>query len=109
MPTAWAAGNKALSEAQSNYNRERAHCMSGQSNQDRATCLKEAGAALAEAKRDNLGTGGDDRLGRNAVARCRAQPAADRQDCVDRIRGAGNTQGSVQAGGLIRSTESPVK
>lgn len=107
VPAAWSAGN--VSQAQANYNKERAHCMSGQSNQDRATCLKEAGAALAEAKRSNLGTSGDNSLSSNAVARCSAQPAADQQACVQRIQGAGSAQGSVEAGGLIRSTETPVK
>ncbi|MBI2772551.1 MAG: hypothetical protein HYX47_23220 [Burkholderiales bacterium] len=109
VPATWAAGNKASAEAQAKYNKERAHCMSGQSNQDRATCLKEAGAALAEAKRNNLGTSGDASLAGNALARCGAQPDADKQACVQRIQGAGSAQGSVEAGGLIRSTETPVK
>ena len=108
-PAAWSAGNKALSDAQRTYKQERAHCMSGQSNQDRATCLKEASAALAEAKRSNLGTSGDSSLSGNALARCNAQPAADQQACVQRIQGAGAAQGSVEAGGLLRSTETPVK
>lgn len=108
-PAAWSAGNKAVSDAQRTYNQERAHCMSGQSNQDRATCLKEAGAALAEAKKSNLGTSGDASKSSNALARCNAQPAADQQACIQRIQGAGATEGSVQGGGLIRSTETPVK
>jgi hypothetical protein len=45
----------------------------------------------------------------NATARCEAQPAADRAACVQRILGAGSTQGSVGGGGLIRQTETPVK
>jgi hypothetical protein len=105
---AWSAG-KGVSEAQQRYNKERARCISGQSNQDRATCLKEAGAALQEAKRNRLDTSAGANLQANATARCNAQPAADREACVQRIMGAGTTQGSVEAGGLIRQTETPVK
>ena len=105
----WAAAPKASSEAQQQYNRERARCMSGQSGQDRATCLREAGAALQEARRNRLqGQGGGD-LKANATARCNAQPAADRDACVQRVMGAGSTQGSVRGGGLIREVETPVK
>ncbi len=108
VPAAWSAG-KGSSEAQQRYQQERAHCLSGKSNQDRATCLKEAAAALQEARRNRLDTGGGASLEANATARCQAQPAADRAACVARITGAGSTQGSVEAGGLIRQTETPVK
>ena len=40
---------RAPDAAQSRYQSERAVCLHGLSNQDKATCLKEAGAALAEA------------------------------------------------------------
>jgi hypothetical protein len=104
----WAAGNEGLSQAQQRYNQERARCMSGQSHQDRATCLQEAGAALQESRRDGLATDKASLAG-NATARCDAQPAADRADCMARIQGAGTAQGSVEGGGLIRQTETPVK
>lgn len=52
-PTAaMAAGNS--SDANARYQAERAVCDSGQSNQDRATCLKEAGAAQAESRMGRL-------------------------------------------------------
>jgi hypothetical protein len=105
--TAWAAGNKSLTDAQQRYNQERARCMSGQSHQDRATCLKEAGAALQEAKRGGLATTKSG-LAANATARCDAQPAADRADCIARVQGAGSTSGSVEAGGVIRQTETVI-
>lgn len=108
-PAAWSAGSKGLSDAQQRYKQERAHCLSGQSNQDRATCLREAAAALQEARRNQLETGGNGSFAANAIARCNAQPAADREACVQRITGAGSAQGSVEAGGLIRQTETPVK
>ncbi len=108
LPAAWSAG-KGSSEAQQRYQQERAHCLSGQSNQDRATCLREAAAALQEARRNRLDTGSSASLEANATARCQAQPAADRAACVARVTGVGSTQGSVEAGGLIRQTETPVK
>jgi hypothetical protein len=107
LPAAWAAGNKGMSEAQKRYNEERARCLSGQTNQDRATCLREAGAALQDARRNRLDTGAN--FEANATARCNAQPAADREACVQRIIGAGSAKGSVEAGGVIRQTETPVK
>jgi len=47
---ALAADTGASASAQARYLKERAVCLEGRSNQDRATCLKEAGAALAEAQ-----------------------------------------------------------
>ena len=108
-PSAWAAAGKANSEAQQRYNQERVHCMSGESSQDRATCLREARAALQEARRNRLQTGVGVNLEANATVRCNAQPAADRDACVQRIRGSGTTRGSVSGGGLIREVETPVK
>ena len=108
-PSAWAAAGKANFEAQQRYNQERAHCMSGESSQDRATCLREARAALQEARRNRLQTGVGVNLEANATVRCNAQPAADRDACVQRIRGSGTTRGSVSGGGLIREVETPVK
>jgi hypothetical protein len=109
-PAAWSAGNQGASQAQQRYQQERAACLSGQSQQDRATCLREAGAAREEARRGRLdnGAGASASLEQNAVARCNAQPAADREACVQRIMGAGSTQGGVESGGLIRQTETPV-
>ena len=104
---AWGADN-ASADALQRYEFERARCMSGQSQQDRATCLREAGAALEEAGRGGLATQRG-ALPRNAIARCDAQPAADRAACVARMRGAGKTEGSVEGGGVIRETETRVQ
>jgi hypothetical protein len=105
---ALAAGKAKVSAEQAAYNQERARCMRGESGQDRATCLKEAGAALDEARRGRLAKPGADLAG-NATQRCEAQPVADREACVQRVLGAGKTEGSVQGGGLIRETETKVK
>lgn len=87
-------------DAQSRYKEERARCLNGQSHQDRATCLREAGAALQESRRGGLTTSAD--LQANALARCNAQPAADREACRLRIEGSSSIQGSVEGGGIIR-------
>ena len=98
-----------LAQAQGGtYEAERARCLSGQSDQARDTCLKEAGAAQDEARRGQLGAGGAQDLQRNATQRCDAQPPADRAACVQRIVG-GASEGSVGGGGLIRQTETPAK
>jgi ATP/maltotriose-dependent transcriptional regulator MalT len=105
--TAAAAGAN-LSQAQQRYQQERAVCLSGQSNQDRATCLKEAGAALQEARRGGLDTGDDRDLGHNRMMRCMALPAQDREDCARRMHGEGVTTGSAQQGGVLRELARPV-
>jgi hypothetical protein len=106
IPMAFAAGKQ--TEAQRQYQQERAHCTSGKSHQDRATCLKEAENAYSEARKGALGSSGDSELAKNATKRCEAQPAADRAACEQRILGAGTTEGSVKGGGLIRETETKV-
>ncbi|MBA3771440.1 MAG: hypothetical protein H0X13_02795 [Ramlibacter sp.] len=109
-PAAWSAGNEALSQVQQQYKQERAHCLSGQSHQDRATCLKEAQAAYQEGRRGALvNRSASSDFSKNAMARCEAQPTADRDACVQRITGAGSAQGSVKGGGVIRQTETKVQ
>ena len=46
-----------MSEAKARYQKELAACISGQSHQDRATCLQEAGAAMQEARRGTSAAG----------------------------------------------------
>jgi hypothetical protein len=104
-----AAGRNELAQLKKEYQQERARCLRGDSNQDRATCLKEAGAAYDEARRGHLAAAPRPELARNATERCKAQPAADRDDCVQRILGGGTTKGSVQGGGVIRQTETTTR
>ena len=96
------AAGPALSEAQAAYKRDRAACMSGQSHQDRATCLREAGAALSEARRNGLTTTSDSQFVQNRLDRCVPLPAADQEDCVRRMSGEGIVRGSVEEGGIYR-------
>jgi len=103
---AGAADSIKLSNAQSVYQSDRAACLKGATNQDQATCLKEAGAALQEAKRGGLDDG-QARLEQNQLLRCEGQPAEDRQNCVRRMKGEGSTSGSVGAGGIYRELVVP--
>ena len=102
-----AAAATHTSEAQQRYQQERAVCMNGQSNQDRATCLKEAGAAFAKSKRDNLGRSDDGALQHNRQLRCEALKGGDREDCMRRMNGEGVTSGSAQQGGILRELSRP--
>ncbi len=101
-----AAGGK-LSEAQARYQQERAACISGQSQQDRATCLREAGAALQEAKRGRIGDG-QGSYEQNRLLRCDRVAAGDREDCLRRMHGEGTVSGSVDGGGIYRELHTTV-
>lgn len=103
---ALAAGGN-LSEAQARYQQDRAACMSGQSYQDRATCLKEAGAALQEARRGRLGDG-QTAYERNQTLRCDSLKGGDREDCLRRMRGEGTVSGSVEGGGIYRELRTTI-
>lgn len=70
-----------------------------------AVALTPGGAAPYEdARRGRLGSASAPDLAGNATQRCEAQPAADRAACVQRILGAGSTQGGVEGGGLLQQT-----
>lgn len=104
--TAAAAGADP-SNARARYQEERAACMIGRSRQDRATCLREAGAALQEARRGRLGEADPRQYEENRLTRCNPLPPDDREDCVRRMRGEGITKGSVGEGGLYRELTRP--
>ena len=98
----------AAAAAKSTYSKERADCEAGKTGQDRATCLKEAGAAQQERKRNTLDNNGSMR--QNAIERCNTVAAKDKADCLARIEGPSQpnqstkTSGSVAGGGVIRET-----
>ena len=102
---ALAASKAAPSEAQATYNRDRAECMRKDAGQ-RETCLREAGAALQEAKRGGL-TNEKDQLEKNRLARCDSQPAQDRDECIRRMN-EGTTTGSVKEGAVVRELRTVV-
>jgi len=102
VPAAWAQAGTAVQAS-----KERAACDGIQ--QDRAACLREAGAAQQEARRNGL-TSEPENYQKNASARCQLQPPADRADCEARVRGTGNSsrEGSVMGGGTIQETVTTV-
>ena len=103
-----AAASPDLADAQAVYQKERAFCLSGKSHQDQTTCLKEAGAALAEARR---GTPGNEagQFERNQRLRCDAhRDADDRSDCLRRMNGEGTISGSIDSGGFYRELRTTV-
>ena len=94
--------------AKTQYDTERARCMSGASGQDQASCLKSAGAAY-DAIRGNRLHDANTTYDANAMTRCQNLPPADRTDCESRVR-EGTKSSSVEAGGDIKETvtRSPV-
>jgi len=102
-----AAARDKTSDAQRIYQNDRAACLAGKTSQDRATCLREAGAALQEARRGGLDDGRAE-FERNRLARCDRQPPEDRPDCLRRMNGEGLTSGSVEGGGIYRELVTPV-
>jgi hypothetical protein len=86
------------------YRSEVNACLSGQTQQDRDTCLKEARNAATEKNRGRL-----ENYQEMALARCDAHaPGEDRAACRARMMGRGEVDGSVAGGGLIREVETVV-
>jgi hypothetical protein len=102
-----AASSSNQSAAQKQYTRDRAACMDGRTNQDRATCLREAGAAFAEAKRSGL-SNDSAQFERNRLSRCNSHPPADREECIRRMSSEASTSGSVEGGGVLRELRTTV-
>lgn len=95
------AGDGTAADIQSRYEQERSKCLTGMSNQDRDTCLKEAGAARDAAKKGQLDEGGA-AYRRNAKARCDALTGDEAKDCLARMDGKGTISGTPEAGGIYR-------
>lgn len=91
-------------EAQQRYQTDVERCRSGQSSQDQQTCLREAGAALQEARRNRLVTG-TPTFDENQRARCDRLSGTERDDCM-RLMSDPNAvvHGSIEGGGIIRET-----
>ena len=103
---ATAAGTTGIDNS-GNYQSEVHACLSGHTQQDQATCLKEARNAQADKRRGVLDTQGD--LQANAMSRCNVfQSGEDQAACQARTMGMGNIEGSVAAGGLLRESETVV-
>ena len=101
---AGATGTVSEADAQARYEADVARCKAGQTNQDEATCIQEAGAALEETKRNRL-TDKNSNFDQNQVNRCNSLPVAERSDCLQQMSGTNTTTaGSVSGGGVLRET-----
>lgn len=82
------------------YLEERARCQGG-AVEDKKACLRDAGAALQEAKAGKLADANTNFDG-NRVARCSYLKGDDKDYCVRRMNGEGTTSGGVEGGGILR-------
>lgn len=98
-----AASPNALTQAQERYRKDIAKCINGDSNQNVATCRREAGSALAEAKRSTLQTNST-QYQSNALKRCEVHEGDDRVACEARINYQGDVTIGAEAGGLLRKS-----
>ena len=94
-------------DASGNYQQEVNACMTGTTQQDRDTCLKEARTARADKHRGALDNSGA-QFDANARARCDVLTGDEKAACHARMIGFGNTTGSVAGGGVLREVETVV-
>ena len=94
------AANTNMDQARAEYEAQRAACVSGQSNQDRATCMREAGAAYEEARRGRLARDAD--FDANARMRCERHTGERREECLMLQGQDAKVYGSVEGGGTLR-------
>ena len=94
-------------DASGSYQQEVNACMTGKTQQDRDTCLKEARNAQADKKRGVLDNAGA-KFETNAAARCDVLASEEKAACKARVMGFGSTTGSVAGGGLLREVETVV-
>ncbi len=90
-------------DAQARYKAMVDKCNSGTMQEDRPTCLREAGAALQESRRGDLHTAPTAKLDQDAVNRCSLVPQSDRDACMVRAQSA-PVSGSVNGGGDLRES-----
>ncbi len=107
---AFAADNATRQDAQERYRQEVAACNSGQTQQDKQTCLREAGAALQASRQGQLNDTQVASYDGNALARCNVFMGEELSACRARIVGHGSqegatvTSGSVNEGGILRES-----
>lgn len=96
--------------AQTRYRSDMIVCNSGQSQQSAVDCRREAGSALAEARRGSI-QNKPEQYQSNALQRCAVHQGDDRVACEARITGQGDITSGVEAGGLLRKsiTVTPVQ
>ena len=94
-------------DASGSFQQEMNACMTGKTQQDRDTCMREARNARADKQRGVLDNSGA-RFENNAAARCDVLNGEEKAACQARVIGFGNTTGSVAGGGVLREVETVV-
>lgn len=94
-------------DASGNYQSETRACQSGRTQQDRATCMKEARNALADKSRGRMNEADSD-WASNATARCTPLDGQEAAACRARVMGLGRASGSVSGGGMLREVETVI-
>lgn len=94
-------------DASGNYQHEVQSCLSGRTQEDQATCLREARNAQAERQRGDLQMPGQ-QYQANAMQRCNVLGGEEKAACQARMMGYGETSGSVAGGGVLREVETVV-
>ncbi|WP_251865407.1 hypothetical protein [Achromobacter sp. Marseille-Q4962] len=89
---------------QAQYEQDVKNCKSGATGQERAACLREAGAARQEALRNHLKDADSGQYQQNMMERCQRLPAGSQQDCMTQMTSPTTVRGSVQGGGVLRET-----
>ena len=81
-------------------------CEDGMTQQDKATCLKEARNAALDKKRGVLEESSSENYAANRMARCDVfNDAEAKAACIARVRGLGETEGNVSQGGVLTESE----
>ena len=94
-------------DASGQYQQEVNACLTGNTQQDRETCLREARNAQSDKKSGKLDNA-NAQFDANATARCNVLAGEEKAACVARVMGYGSTTGSVAAGGVLREVETVV-
>lgn len=102
VSAAWADTKVRRASPAAHLEVERAVCLRGESHQDVATCLREAGAAYEQAKRGGRDDDESAQFESNRLQRCDRLPENYRRDCIARMQGQGTASGSVAGGGIYR-------
>jgi hypothetical protein len=90
-------------DARARYEMEREKCMTNNTQDSLATCLREANNALDAARKGQLSNPGPTAAD-NATQRCAAfQSAAEQAECMRRLQSS-SVSGSVSGGGVLRES-----
>ncbi len=91
--------------AEARYQQDRQACVTGNTQQARDVCLREAGAARDASQAGALQKKPGTDISSNAVQRCKVFKGADEHaECLARLEEPSSTQGSALKGGLLRES-----